>query len=157
LTTTAPISRLPLSVPNRAATAQILYDGHCPLCLKSVEILKRLDWLQQLSYVNVRDPAQIPRCDPPLDPNRLLEEMHLLTPDGRRIYHGFPALRRMAWRLPLLWPLLPLLYLPGMAALGQRTYLWVARNRFHLVPCHGGVCTIPQKTHLPRSPGTFAT
>jgi hypothetical protein len=32
-----------------------------------------------------------------------------------------------------------------MPGLGQRVYLWVARNRFHLVPCHDGVCSIPPK------------
>lgn len=68
--------------------------------------------------------------------------MHVLTPDGTRLLSGFAALRWLAWRLPLLWPLAPFLYLPGMATLGQRLYLWVARNRLRLVPCHGGVCTV---------------
>lgn len=76
------------------------------------------------------------------EPGRFLEEMHVLTPDGTRLLSGFAALRWLAWRLPLLWPVAPFLYLPGMATLGQRLYLWVARNRLRLVPCHGGVCTI---------------
>jgi predicted DCC family thiol-disulfide oxidoreductase YuxK len=87
----------------------------------------------------------LPQSDPPLEPGRLLQEMHLLTPDGSKIYHGFEAFRWMAWRLPLLWPLAPFLYLPGMKPLGQRLYLLIARNRFRLVPCHGGVCTLPVK------------
>ncbi len=128
-----------------ACQGQVLYDGQCPLCLKSVGILKRLDWFHRLSYVNARDRAQLPSSDAPLDPDRLLQEMHVLTPDGRRLYHGFAALRWMAWRLPLLWPLAPLLYVPGVPWLGQRLYLWVARNRFRLVPCHGGVCTLPPR------------
>jgi hypothetical protein len=70
----------------------------------------------------------------------LLDEMHLLPRGSRRYYHGFTAFRWMAWRLPLCWCLAPLLYLPGMASLGQRVYRWVARNRFRLVPCHGGIC-----------------
>jgi hypothetical protein len=75
-----------------------------------------------------------------------MEEMHLITPDAGRIYHGFGAFRWMAWRLPLLWALAPFLYLPGIPTLGQRIYLWIARNRFQLVPCHGGVC----QNRLPR-------
>lgn len=122
--------------------AQVLYDGQCPLCLKSVGILKRLDWLSRLTYVNARDREHLPQHEPPLEPGRLLEEMHVLPPDGRHIYHGFEAFRWMAWRLPLLWALAPFLYLPGVPALGQWAYLWVAKNRMHLVPCHGGVCTI---------------
>ena len=41
--------------------------------------------------------------------------------------------------------LVPLLYLPGVPAVGQRLYLWVARNRYHLVPCHDGACAVPLK------------
>src|SRR5438876_423569 len=71
---------------------------------------------------------------PPLEASQLLEQMHLITPDGRHVYRGFKAFRWMAWRLPFFWPLAPFLYIPGIPALGQRLYLWVARNRFHLVP-----------------------
>ena len=123
--------------------AQVLYDGQCAFCLKSVALLRRLDWLNRLSYIDFRNPDRLPNSKLPLDPGRLLEEMHLVTPDGCRVYHGFQAIRWIAWRLPPLWPVAPLLALPGMARLGQRAYLWVARHRFQLVPCHGGVCTLP--------------
>jgi predicted DCC family thiol-disulfide oxidoreductase YuxK len=120
------------------------------LCRKSRDILKRLDWFDRLRFDNARDPEKVPACNPPLEPGRLLEEMHLLTPEGGRVYHGFAAFRWMAWRLPALWPLLPLLYIPGIGRLGQRVYLWVARNRFQLVPCHGGVCSPPGPPGLKR-------
>src|SRR6185437_8697135 len=129
-----------------APRARVLFDGHCPFCRKSVALLRRLDWMHQLQYVDVRDPAALPAEAAGLAPERLLEEMHVLTPDGRQVYHGFAALRWLAWRLPLLWFMVPWLYVPGIPALGQRLYLWVARHRFQLVPCHGGVCTV----HFPR-------
>src|SRR5262245_9919975 len=133
--------------PSRSARKQavVLYDGACPLCRKSVRLLRSLDWYNALAFANVRDPEQVPQLPQPVEPKRLLEEMHLLTPDAGHIYHGFRALRWMAWRLPLLWALAPFLYLPGMESLGQRLYLWVARNRFRLLPCHGGVCTLAGK------------
>ena len=126
----------------RSARAQVLYDGQCELCRRSVRLLRRLDWLGRLSYVDVR--TQGNRTALPLE--RLLAEMHLLPPEGSEIYHGFGAFRWMAWRLPLLWPVAPLLFLPGVPSLGQRVYLWVARNRFRLVPCHGGVCTVDHQS-----------
>lgn len=128
--------------PPTADRAYVLYDGFCPLCRKSVALLKKLDWLRTLSFLSARDAAEVARLRVPVANGRLLEEMHLLTPGGRRLLAGFRAFRWMAWRLPLLWFLAPFLYLPGVPALGQRLYLWVARNRFRLVPCHGGVCTI---------------
>ncbi len=129
----------------RNSPALVLYDGECPLCLKSVELLKRFDWLKRLDYVNVREADKVPARQPPLEPKRLLEEMHLITPDGRRVYHGYEAFRWMAWRLPLFCWLAPLMYIPGLPALGQRIYLWVAKNRYRLVPCHNGVCTLPPR------------
>lgn len=129
----------------RAKKAVVLYDGACPLCRKSVRLLRELDWFNVLTFADARTPEQIPQLPASLSRQRLLEEMHLRTPDGARVYHGFAAFRWMAWRLPLLWALAPFLYLPGVPALGQRLYLWVARNRFRLLPCHGGVCSLPGK------------
>ncbi len=127
--------------------AVLIYDGDCALCRKAVSLARRLDWFGVLRYANARDRSSLPAAEVPLDPDRLLQEMHLLPPRGGRAYHGFGAFRWLAWRLPPLWPLAPFLYLPGVPALGQRLYLWVARNRFRLVPCHGGVCTLPPRPH----------
>jgi len=129
---------------NTEATGRaiVLYDGHCAFCRHSVQQLRRLDWLGRLQFGDVRDPSQLPPIQRLLDPIRLLEEMHVLSADGQRVYHGFGALRWLAWRLPLLWPIAPLLYLPGVLSVGQRLYLWVARNRFRIVPCHGGICSL---------------
>ncbi len=128
-----------------AKRAIVLYDGHCVFCCKSIDLLRRLDLFGRLEYRNVRDRMDLP-AEISVSPERLLEEMHLLTPDTRRIYHGFAAFRWLAWRLPVLWPIAPLLYFPGVPTLGQRIYLWVARNRFRLIPCHGGVCALSPRT-----------
>lgn len=125
--------------------AVVLYDGACPLCQRSVRILKRLDWLKKLHFQDARDTRRLPPCDQPLVPKRLLEEMHVVTPDRTRAYAGFKAFRWMAWRLPLTWPLAPLQYIPGVPWLGNRVYLWVAKNRFKLVPCKDGVCQLPAR------------
>src|SRR5262249_15442322 len=43
------------SQPERPAV--VLYDGQCPLCRRSVALLRRLDWLGRLAYADARDPA----------------------------------------------------------------------------------------------------
>jgi predicted DCC family thiol-disulfide oxidoreductase YuxK len=123
--------------------AVVFYDGECPLCQASMKIVKRLDWLGVLRFQNCCETDNLPHAPEPLDPQLLIEEMHLVTPQRDSVYRGFAAFRWMAWRLPLLTAFAPLLYLPGVPALGQRVYLWVARNRFRLVPCQNGVCTVP--------------
>jgi len=125
--------------------AIVLFDGQCPLCQRSVRSLKRLDWLGRLHFQDCREIANLPRTALPLDPNRLLEEMHLVTPNRKRVHPGFRAFRWMAWRIPATWWLAPLLYLPGMRWLGTRLYRWVARNRMNLVPCESGACAIHRR------------
>jgi len=125
-----------------AGKAVVLYDGECPLCQRSVAILKRLDWLRRLHCQNCRELDRLPPSPEPLALQRMLEQMHLVTPRRDAVYRGFGAFRWMAWRLPLLFAFAPLLYLPGVPALGQRAYRWVAKNRYQLVPCHDGVCHV---------------
>ncbi len=125
--------------------ALVLFDGQCPFCRKSVALLKRLDWLRRFDTHDCRDPEGIPINSANIDPAALLDQMHLLTPDRTRTLAGFRAVRYVIGRLPIGWPIWPFLFLPGMTTLGQRVYLWVAKHRFHLVPCHDGVCELPAK------------
>jgi predicted DCC family thiol-disulfide oxidoreductase YuxK len=133
--------------------AVVLYDGRCQFCLGSVKLLRRLDWLGRLAYRDANDPAGWPPCAEPLSRDRLLEEMHLVPAHRRRAHVGFAAYQWLAARLPLLWLTVPLVYLPGVPALGRRLYRWVARNRYHLVPCHDGQCALPSVAGV-RDPGS---
>ncbi len=123
--------------------AIVLYDGQCAFCLRSITTLKKLDWLHKLRYQDARDVEKIPVTEPPLDPQRLLDELHLVPPTGHKVYHGFGAFRWMSWRLPLCWLIAPLLYLPGVPWIGNKIYLWIAKRRYQLVPCKDGVCELP--------------
>lgn len=130
-----------MTTPTRAA---VLFDGDCPLCQRLARRLARLDWRGKLHFQDARDTPNLPLTPPPLNPDRLLEEMHLVTPDGR-VYAGYRAFRWIAWRLPVFWLLAPLLYLPGVPWVGNKLYLWVARRRYRLAPCAHGACRLPPK------------
>ena len=125
--------------------ARVLYDGDCAFCCKSVALLKKLDWLRKLEYVNVRDETQPLLKEPLIAGAPLLEQMHVLPSSGQHLYGGYRAVRWLAWRLPMLWLVAPILYFPGMTWLGQKAYMWVARNRFKIVPCEHGVCSLPHR------------
>jgi predicted DCC family thiol-disulfide oxidoreductase YuxK len=144
ITPTTPIN--PKDSPAHAVgRGVVLFDGDCPLCRKSVSILKKLDWLNRLHFQNARNFEDIPASDVKLEQERLLDEMHLLTPNRKKAHAGFKAFRWIAGRLPLLWMLWPLMFLPGVPWIGQKVYLKVAKNRFNLVPCKNGVCELPMK------------
>jgi predicted DCC family thiol-disulfide oxidoreductase YuxK len=123
----------------------VLYDGQCPLCQRSVRILKRLDWLHRFHFQDCRDTANLPETATPLDPGKLLEQMHVVTPDRKSAHAGYRAFRWMAWRIPVSWWLAPLMYIPGVPWLGTKLYLGVAKNRFHLIPCKDGACELPTR------------
>ncbi len=121
----------------------VLFDGECPLCRASTAALKKLDWLGWLDFRSFRDPKNIPDLVPPLRIEAMDAEMHAVFGGGHTVRKGFAAFRGLAWRLPPLAPIAPLLYLPGVGWIGQKVYLWVARNRLKLVPCKDGVCALP--------------
>src|SRR5215475_15603488 len=125
--------------------AQVLYDGDCAFCRKSVALVQKLDWLGKLEYVNVRDEAQPILKEPMVAAAPLLEQMHVIPSQGGALYGGYRAIRFICWRLPLTWIGAPFLYLPGMTWLGQKIYLWIARNRFKIIPCEHGVCSVPHR------------
>jgi predicted DCC family thiol-disulfide oxidoreductase YuxK len=100
---------------------EVLYDGDCGLCQRTVRIFRRLDILKQLTWIDFR------RTRVNVDPGRLEHEMAAIV-DGRT-YFGFSAYRAMSWRLPIFWPLLPFLYVPGVRHIGDAIYRYVADNR----------------------------
>lgn len=128
-------------MPDRAI---ILYDGLCPLCTASVRRLTRLDWRHRLAFADARDP-DVQAAHPEIDPVRALERMHLVPPDGGPVLDGFHAVRWIAGRVPLLWPLWPLLRLPGAASIGVPLYDAVARNRFVFARCEGACHPHPER------------
>lgn len=128
-----------------ANTGVVLYDGDCAFCQRSVRILKSLDWLGRLAFQSARDTDKLPETTVPLDHQKLIEEMHVVTPGRDRAYAGFSAFRWMAWRLPLTALIAPLLYIPGVLWVGNRVYRFIARNRFKLVPCADGGCAVKLK------------
>jgi predicted DCC family thiol-disulfide oxidoreductase YuxK len=91
-----------------------------------VRWLNNLDALHRLECLNLHDPLARAKIAVPLPD--LLREMHVQTHDGK-ILIGFPAFRRMSRELPLLMPLYPLLWLPGMNRLGGSVYAWIAAHR----------------------------
>jgi predicted DCC family thiol-disulfide oxidoreductase YuxK len=54
--------------------------------------------------------------------------MHVVDGTGR-VARGFRAWRRIAREVPLLLPVWPFLWLPGVAPIGDRVYSWVAAHR----------------------------
>jgi predicted DCC family thiol-disulfide oxidoreductase YuxK len=113
--------------------AVVLFDGNCRLCRGSIRAVRALDMFDQIIPVNALDEeARTEAGAGRLEIDSLIEAMHVVA--GDRAWAGFEACRMLAGRVPLLWPVLPFLYIWPIPALGRRVYRWVARRR---------VCTLP--------------
>jgi predicted DCC family thiol-disulfide oxidoreductase YuxK len=128
----------------RLASAQpwtVVYDGLCPLCIRSAVILDYLDLRRQLRFVDLEHEwATAVAIAPTLTAERARAAIHLVSPDGQ-VYSGFTAFRALSRQLPLLWPVLPLLYAPLSGRVGPRLYRLVAASRGRVV-CRADSCAV---------------
>ena len=96
----------------RSHKFEVIYDGQCNFCKASVDRLRVMDLWGHLSY----EPA-----------GESLSEMKLI--DASKTYGGFDAFRRLCWLLPMLYPMLLFVYLPGASFIGRFCYGLIAKNR----------------------------
>ncbi|MFC4077621.1 DCC1-like thiol-disulfide oxidoreductase family protein [Salinithrix halophila] len=111
----------------------VYYDGWCPFCTQSVTTARRLDWFDMIRFVSFREPGVTEQYG--LDPERLKKRLHS-TNDGRHFREGIDGIIQMVQRLPLMWPILPVLLLSRWLGLGQRVYDWIASRRT-IIPAGG--------------------
>jgi predicted DCC family thiol-disulfide oxidoreductase YuxK len=138
----------------RRGAFDVLYDGHCSICRRSVRLLKGWDLLDRLNYLDFRTldvAAYNAHRNVNLDPVELEKAMHVVW--RGRVTSGFEGCRTIATALPLFWPIVPLLYLPGLSHGGAAAYRWLARNRMAFHTCGpDGACAIPgASATLPRT------
>jgi predicted DCC family thiol-disulfide oxidoreductase YuxK len=115
---------------------QVLYDGLCPLCRRTVRLLARFDLFTRLDLIdfrrlNLTDYNRSHALN--LTPQDLEEAMYVMA--RGRAYRGFYGYRALALALPAFWPLAPWLFLPGFSSLGASLYGYITRNRLKLLWC----------------------
>ena len=116
------------------------YDGECGFCTASVSLLARADLLGKVRWTDFRGLPELPAG---LTREQLDKAAYLQigiapafpAPQEEReirLFEGFYAFRMLTLRLPPLFPLIPLLWTPGINRLGEAAYSWVARNRYRI-------------------------
>lgn len=124
----------------------VIYDGQCNFCRSQVSKLRRLDCCgNRLSFLSLHD-TRVAERYPDLQHDDLMEQMYVIDQHDRR-HGGADAVRYLSRRLPLLWPLVPLLHLPGTARLWRWMYRQVASRRYRLAgrSCEGDTCSVHLK------------
>ena len=119
-------------------TIVVLNDGACGLCRRAMFALPLLDGLRRCLSVDFRDTALRKKYAPDVTEQSLDRAMHIRLPDGS-YKKGFYAFRTLAWHIPLTFLIAPLLYLPGVAPVGNMVYEKVAASRDR---CSHGQCKL---------------
>ena len=106
------------SHPNPASSGvTVWYDGACPLCVREIALMRKLDKRGRIAFLNLSDPTS--SC--PLDRDLLLARFH--ASENGRMLSGAAAFAAM-WRvIPLLRPLGLVARQPQILALLEWLYL----------------------------------
>ncbi len=102
--------------------------------------------------MSLHDP-EVQRRWPDLTHEQLMQEMVIVDRHGRR-HVGAASIRYLSRRLPLLWPLAPLLHIPFTMPLWRWLYHQVAQRRYLLggkrVECDDHTCRVHYDTNSKR-------
>jgi len=78
------------------ARISVWFDSRCPLCVREIAVMRRLDWLNRVTFVDIYAAESCP-----LDTELLLTRFHAKEP-GRPIVSGAEAFAALWRHLPLL-------------------------------------------------------
>jgi len=127
----------------RAERDIVIYDGQCRFCRAQIGWLRRLDVTDRLEFVSLHHPSVASRY-PDLPHDRLMQRLYVVDAHGRR-HGGASALRVIARRLPLLWPVVLPLHVPSSLPFWNWLYRQVAKRRYLFgrhVGCSDDACGV---------------
>lgn len=117
----------------------MLFDGGCPMCRRTVRVLRRLDWFGRLTFEDATDDAVRARVAPGLSREAALAEMYVVDADGVRTA-GFDGYLELSRSLPILWIPSWVGLVPPVTSLGRRIYRAVAARRARQGGCTDEIC-----------------
>ena len=121
------LARLGSAWKQRMGEMEMIYDGKCGFCVRSMASFLAFDGLGQ---IKIRDFRVNP--SPVVSDAQMEKALYLTLPDGRAL-PGFEAYRYVVPRVPGLWWQVPFFYVPVLSRLfGHPIYNWIAANRSRL-------------------------
>jgi predicted DCC family thiol-disulfide oxidoreductase YuxK len=102
----------------------IWYDGACPLCIREIALMQRLDRAKRLNFIDISPP----NAPCPLDRQLMLARFHAQTAEGE-IVSGAAAFAAMWREIPVLRPLGLIARNRAVLRLLERAYLLFLKIR----------------------------
>lgn len=119
----------------------VFYDNWCPNCTRFIHAVKKVDWLQGIREVQLRNP-DLPDQYPGLDLQKAYQEMASYR---RKWYYGYTSIYLILIKIPLAWVFIPILFILKISGMGEIIYRELAIKR-KIIPIHctAESCEIPK-------------
>jgi predicted DCC family thiol-disulfide oxidoreductase YuxK len=121
----------------------VFYDKQCPLCNRTVQVIKHFDVFNGIDFKNAQDhAAQYPALNN-IAPETLLADLYALD-QNQRIYAGVDTYIQIC--LKMRWPMLAgvVLSLPGIYQIAQKKYRAIADTRTRITCSADCLIATPQ-------------
>ena len=123
----------------------VIYDGDCGFCQSTVNMIRRVDWLNKFEFVPFQDKSVL-KEHKVLTKEMCEKEIYLVKPNKESIsyYGGYDAFKIMAVFLPLTFLISWFFLLPGIVQIGRIIYKFIAGNR-HKIRIGKLVCKVKEQ------------
>ncbi|WP_054401849.1 thiol-disulfide oxidoreductase DCC family protein [Paenibacillus solani] len=151
--------------PNTADQVQgnqlfVFYDNWCPLCARTMRFYRKWDWFKRINFMPAREGEILEQFQ--VNQEQALKRMVAIkyskkknsgkTADTAKrpemlLFEGIDTIYHMSRQIPILWVLVPFLYVSRILGIGTCIYDWIASSR-KIIPigqCEGDVCLIPKR------------
>ncbi len=130
---------------NEGKLVEVFFDGDCPLCLREVNLLRRLDRRGRVQFTDIAAPDFVAAVTPEEHAD-FMARIRGRLPDGTMI-EGVEVFRRLYAAVGF-GALVALTRLPGVSHLLDLGYRVFARNRLRLTGrcAPDGACAVPATT-----------
>ena len=133
-------SNLQPKVTSSTWEIEVFFDGECPLCVREIKMLQRMDRKKRIVFTDIADSAFEP-SDVGRDIKTLMAEIHGRIPSGELIT-GVEVFRRLYAAVGLA-PLVALTRLPVISHGLELGYRVFARNRLRFTGrCDRDSCSV---------------
>jgi len=117
----------------------VLFDGGCPMCRRSVRIVRALDWNDRLQFVDATNAEARAFFAPSLTEAQVMVEMYVVD-ERQRLHGGFDGWLQIARVVPTMWVFGLLGRVLGIRQLGDAVYKVIAANRVRRGRCTDELC-----------------
>lgn len=128
-----------------APVFEVFFDGECPLCVREIGMLKRLDRHGRIRFTDIAAPG-FETNDLGVPYETLMARIHGRALEDGELVEGVEVFRRLYDAVGL-GPVVALTRLPGVRGALDVGYRWFAKNRLRLTgrdACETGRCAVPR-------------